>query len=296
MSASGESSTTMHRLLHALGSHPITPPDDPKTNQYNQDLGLIHSTNDNHLESPNEGSSIDHQVTIYLHAQNITMFPANETWQTRQPAPEGPRGQTPVRRATENQQLNSTNKMRTLCMRTRLQPKAGSPRISRTSQQLISNQLQDSGHEEHQQQGSTDNPTQPEDPSVNITDTVKNPGPDPTSEDNNTDHQGPNPSHLQMVAYTADSEEDTRLSFLEVQVDLFGLKTLSIDSKMHSMESKLCSMNSNIDQMMDTQKSLKLEFGRHKHIFHDKMNTLAGTVTSSQTALKTSIIRQLAVQ
>ncbi|KZV41003.1 hypothetical protein F511_18366 [Dorcoceras hygrometricum] len=80
MSASGESSTTMHRLLHASGSHPIPPPDDPKTNQYNQDLGLIHSTNGNHLESPNEGSSIDHQVTIYLHAQNITMFPTNETW------------------------------------------------------------------------------------------------------------------------------------------------------------------------------------------------------------------------
>ncbi|KZV42894.1 hypothetical protein F511_14802 [Dorcoceras hygrometricum] len=80
MSASGESSTTMHRLLHASGSHPIPPPNDPKTNQYNQDLGLIHSTNGNHLESPNEGSSIDHQVTIYLNAQNITMFPTNETW------------------------------------------------------------------------------------------------------------------------------------------------------------------------------------------------------------------------
>ncbi|KZV26251.1 hypothetical protein F511_19827 [Dorcoceras hygrometricum] len=79
ISASGESSTTMHRLLHASGSHPIPPPNDPKTNQYNQDLGLIHSTNGNHLESPNEGSSIDHQVTIYLHAQNITMFPTNET-------------------------------------------------------------------------------------------------------------------------------------------------------------------------------------------------------------------------
>ncbi|KZV37063.1 triacylglycerol lipase [Dorcoceras hygrometricum] len=51
-----------------------------RTNQYNQDLGLIHSTNGNHLESPNEGSSIDHQVTIYMHAQNITMFPTNETW------------------------------------------------------------------------------------------------------------------------------------------------------------------------------------------------------------------------
>ncbi|KZV19775.1 hypothetical protein F511_18774 [Dorcoceras hygrometricum] len=34
---------------------------------------LIHSTNGNHLESPNEGSSIDHQFTIHLHAQNITM-------------------------------------------------------------------------------------------------------------------------------------------------------------------------------------------------------------------------------
>ncbi|KZV53591.1 hypothetical protein F511_35551 [Dorcoceras hygrometricum] len=46
-----------------------------RTNQYNQDLGLINSTIGNHLESPNEGSSIDHQVTIHLHAQNITMFP-----------------------------------------------------------------------------------------------------------------------------------------------------------------------------------------------------------------------------
>ncbi|KZV13988.1 Galactose oxidase [Dorcoceras hygrometricum] len=32
-----------------------------RTNQYNQDLGLFHSTNGNHLESPKEGSSIDHQ-------------------------------------------------------------------------------------------------------------------------------------------------------------------------------------------------------------------------------------------
>ncbi|KZV46734.1 hypothetical protein F511_09961 [Dorcoceras hygrometricum] len=80
MSASGESSTTMHRLLHASGSHPIPTPYDSRTNQYNQDLGLIHSTNGNHLESPNEGSSIDHHVTIYLHAQNITLFPTNETW------------------------------------------------------------------------------------------------------------------------------------------------------------------------------------------------------------------------
>ncbi|KZV30280.1 hypothetical protein F511_37183 [Dorcoceras hygrometricum] len=55
-----------------------------RTNQYNQDLGLIHSKNGNHLESPNEGSSIDHQITIYLHAQNITMFPNNETCERTQ--------------------------------------------------------------------------------------------------------------------------------------------------------------------------------------------------------------------
>ncbi|KZV22918.1 zinc finger protein CONSTANS-LIKE 9-like [Dorcoceras hygrometricum] len=80
MRASGESSTTKHRILHASGPHPIPPPNDSKTKQYNQDLGLIHSTNGNNLESPNEGSSIDHHVTIHLHAQNITMFPTNETW------------------------------------------------------------------------------------------------------------------------------------------------------------------------------------------------------------------------
>ncbi|KZV41312.1 hypothetical protein F511_21836 [Dorcoceras hygrometricum] len=37
-----------------------------RTNQYNQDLRLIHSTNGNHLESPNEGSSIDHQISMYM--------------------------------------------------------------------------------------------------------------------------------------------------------------------------------------------------------------------------------------
>ncbi|KZV16168.1 pentatricopeptide repeat-containing protein-like [Dorcoceras hygrometricum] len=69
MSASGESSTTMDRLLHASGSHPIPTPGDPKTNSVQPDLGLIHSTNGNHLESPNEGSSIDHQGKPVVIAQ-----------------------------------------------------------------------------------------------------------------------------------------------------------------------------------------------------------------------------------
>ncbi|KZV17963.1 hypothetical protein F511_31586 [Dorcoceras hygrometricum] len=101
MSASGESSTTMHRLLHASGSHPIPTPYDPKRvgkrvkvrrlscrvsmtfrvvriNQYNQDLGLIHSTNGNHLESPNEGSSIDHQVSQLVVEMTQLVVPREE--------------------------------------------------------------------------------------------------------------------------------------------------------------------------------------------------------------------------
>ncbi|KZV33358.1 hypothetical protein F511_39848 [Dorcoceras hygrometricum] len=36
MRASGESSTTKHRLLHASGSHPIPPPNDPKSENENR--------------------------------------------------------------------------------------------------------------------------------------------------------------------------------------------------------------------------------------------------------------------
>ncbi|KZV22855.1 WPP domain-interacting tail-anchored protein 1-like [Dorcoceras hygrometricum] len=164
--------------------------------------------------------------------------------------------------------------------------------------------------------GFTDNPTQLEDRSVQIVDSANNPGLDSTSEDNNADHQGSNPSHLQMVAFTADSKEETRLSFLdssesshtssqrmiissppdsphdntkldevdkvvasidsrmiyvESKLTSVDLRTLSIDSKMHFMESKLRSMNSIIEQLMDTQKILKLDFGRYKHIIYDKL-------------------------
>ncbi|KZV29027.1 hypothetical protein F511_05875 [Dorcoceras hygrometricum] len=46
MSASGESSTTMHRLLPASGSHPIPPPDDPKFFPNNQQLLALNNSND----------------------------------------------------------------------------------------------------------------------------------------------------------------------------------------------------------------------------------------------------------
>ncbi|KZV39064.1 auxin response factor 9-like [Dorcoceras hygrometricum] len=65
------------------------------------------------------------------------------------------------------------------------------------------------------------------------------------------------------------------------------------NNRMQSMEFKLRSMNSHIERLLDTQTFLKLDFGRHKCILYEKVDTLASTVKSSQTALKTSLIRQL---
>ncbi|KZV35629.1 UDP-glucuronic acid decarboxylase 2-like [Dorcoceras hygrometricum] len=60
-----------------------------RTNQYNQDLGLIHSTNGNHLESPNEGSSIDHQApgSDYFSNGNSTSLVAPNQVHDRFPIP-----------------------------------------------------------------------------------------------------------------------------------------------------------------------------------------------------------------
>ncbi|KZV25437.1 thioredoxin-like 3-3 [Dorcoceras hygrometricum] len=55
-----------------------------RTNQYNQDLGLIHSTNGNHLESPNEGSSIDHQITSLAELSRRSRKLARERKQQQQ--------------------------------------------------------------------------------------------------------------------------------------------------------------------------------------------------------------------
>ncbi|KZV22787.1 hypothetical protein F511_24834 [Dorcoceras hygrometricum] len=69
--------------------------------------------------------------------------------------------------------------------------------------------------EQQELPSSGENPTQFEDPYVNTADHVNNLGTNPISEENYMDHQGPTPSTQQMVVYTGDSEEDTRISFLE---------------------------------------------------------------------------------
>ncbi|KZV34165.1 hypothetical protein F511_39492 [Dorcoceras hygrometricum] len=58
ISASSESSTTMHRLLHASGSHPIPPPNDPKIGPQGWNAmvlvlcaeGLVHGASTEHHE------------------------------------------------------------------------------------------------------------------------------------------------------------------------------------------------------------------------------------------------------
>ncbi|KZV16674.1 bifunctional dethiobiotin synthetase/7,8-diamino-pelargonic acid aminotransferase, mitochondrial [Dorcoceras hygrometricum] len=56
-----------------------------RTNQYNQDLGLIHSTNGNHLESPKEGSSIDHQVSVAQDAVPLQIIEPTPVAKAEQP-------------------------------------------------------------------------------------------------------------------------------------------------------------------------------------------------------------------
>ncbi|KZV29333.1 KH domain-containing protein-like [Dorcoceras hygrometricum] len=77
--AQGQAVNTRQRSIDSYMHRDLTQPRHLMT-PTESTSDLIHSTNGNHLESPNEGSSIDHQVTIHLHAQNITMFPTNETW------------------------------------------------------------------------------------------------------------------------------------------------------------------------------------------------------------------------
>ncbi|KZV33795.1 zinc finger CCCH domain-containing protein 8-like [Dorcoceras hygrometricum] len=143
-----------------------------------------------------------------------------------------------------------------------------------------------------QQPGSGETPTQIEDPSVDIGDTVNNPGPNPNSEDNNAYHQGPNPSDLQMVAYTADIEENTpslssrspnlltlahnkcfissppespptnsKLDEMDKIVASIDSRMIYMESKMTSLESRMLSVDSRVVFMDSKLKSMdsKLE-------------------------------------
>ncbi|KZV23858.1 hypothetical protein F511_26852 [Dorcoceras hygrometricum] len=165
---------------------------------------------------------------------------------------------------------------------------------------------------QQEQQGSGANLTQIEDPSVNIEDTVNNPGPTPISEEHNTDHQGPNPSNLQMVSYTTDSEENTHISFLEdsdSSIPVHNKYLYPVPSKVLLLTPsskkwtklwlqllELKSMDSKLEELLLAQQFMKNHSGIYHRTIYEKVDTLAANVTTSQTALETSLIRQIAGQ
>ncbi|KZV33617.1 patatin-like protein 2 [Dorcoceras hygrometricum] len=165
--------------------------------------------------------------------------------------------------------------------------------------------------EQQEQPSSGENPTQLDDPSVNIVDHVNNLGTNPISEESNTDHQGPTPSTLPMVVYTAERKEDTRISFLEdsdsshtgsqqvfvtsppasphtgsrleevknivaswdSRIRSIDSWMLSMDSKLKSVDSRLGSMDSKIEQLLNLQSFIKQDIGTSRRAFYDKIDT-----------------------
>ncbi|KZV30161.1 hypothetical protein F511_16048 [Dorcoceras hygrometricum] len=144
------------------------------------------------------------------------------------------------------------------------------------------------------------NPIQFEDPSVNNADHVNNMDKNPISEENNMDHQGPTPSTLQTVVYTAESEDDTRISFLEDSDSSHaGSQQVFVTSppasphtgsKLEEVEKIVSSLDSNI--MSIDSRMLSMD-SKVKSAFCDKIDTVAGNVKSSQTSLETTILHHL---
>ncbi|KZV30493.1 nuclear matrix constituent protein 1-like protein [Dorcoceras hygrometricum] len=124
----------------------------------------------------------------------------------------------------------------------------------------------------------------------------------PISEENNTDHQGPTPSTLQMVVYTTEIEDDTRIYFLEdYDSSHAGSQQMFISSppasphagsKLKEVEKIVASLDSRI--MSIDSRMLSMD-SRHtpKRACYDKIDTVSGNVKSSQTSLKTTVLHHL---
>ncbi|KZV55385.1 hypothetical protein F511_03866 [Dorcoceras hygrometricum] len=135
----------------------------------------------------------------------------------------------------------------------------------------------------------------------------------------------------EMVVYTGDSKENTRLTFendtnsshtgsqqvfvtsppashhtnnkleevekviasLDSRIMSMDSRMLSMDSKVQPMDSRLESMDSKIEQFLNVQTFLKHDFGTYKRAFYDKMDTMDGNVKSSQTSMETTVLHHL---
>ncbi|KZV06988.1 zinc finger BED domain-containing protein RICESLEEPER 1-like [Dorcoceras hygrometricum] len=70
----------------------------------------------------------------------------------------------------------------------------------------------------------------------------------------------------------------------------------AIDSRVKSMDFRLGSLDSKVEQLLNVQTFLKHDFGIYKHGFYDRMEMVAANINSSQKSLETNLVRQLTEQ
>ncbi|KZV27764.1 cleavage and polyadenylation specificity factor, 73 kDa subunit [Dorcoceras hygrometricum] len=126
--------------------------------------------------------------------------------------------------------------------------------------------------------------------------------------------QGPSPSVFQMVVYignrvenncpthgegfTQDDPQQIIVSGPQANLDAdIKLKEVqkvivSLDSKVKSMDSRVVSLEFKVEALLNTQTFMKNDFGIYKRAFYEKFDALEANVTSSQTQLETSLVRQ----
>ncbi|KZV55034.1 hypothetical protein F511_31516 [Dorcoceras hygrometricum] len=341
MSASGESSTTMHRLLHASGSHPIPTPGDPKvsmtfrvvrTNQYNQDLRLIHSTNGNHLESPKEGSSIDHQILM-------------PTTVTPQDFPE-PLAQLRVlvnQISTERvQKMDDSEKLKDLLF---LEIQSLEKRVTEMLEQqdnlYRATRLDDIRKDVDETKASVSNAllefhAQAQENYNNLSSQLGelvayiNQGGlflihiDPIKllqrrdliwyklvelhlreavaqrcKNFHKDKPSANQDIMAIHCWRLNWKRPARaLIYFKLEPVYPSLiesdlqTVLSMDSKVQSMDSKVMSLDSKVEELLNIQTFMKHKFNTYKRAFYEKIDTVVANVASSQTSLETSLVRQ----
>ncbi|KZV38560.1 hypothetical protein F511_27585 [Dorcoceras hygrometricum] len=93
------------------------------------------------------------------------------------------------------------------------------------------------------------------------------------------------PQHVIISEPQADIDADIKLKEVQKVID-------SLDSKVHSRDSRVVSLDSKFEELLNIQTFMKHDIGIYKHVFHEKMDTVAANVASSQTSLETSLVHQ----
>ncbi|KZV29330.1 dystroglycan-like [Dorcoceras hygrometricum] len=88
-------------------------------------------------------------------------------------------------------------------------------------------------------------------------------------------------------------EVEKIVASLDYRVMSIYSRMLPMDSKVKSVDSRLGSMDSKLEQLLNLQSFVKHNIGHSRRAFYDKIDTVAGNVKSSQTALETTVLHHL---